>query len=54
MDDQFSEACVGPTHLTLPGYAARQRVYVGDVDQLASLHSEADLGTNLFQTVTGA
>jgi hypothetical protein len=29
-------------------------VYVTDVAQLSSLHTEADLGTNLFQTVTGA
>jgi hypothetical protein len=51
---QLWEACVGPTHLTLPSYAARQRVYLAHLDQLSSLHSEADLGTNLFQTVTGA
>jgi hypothetical protein len=51
---QLWEACVGPTHLTLPTLAARQRVYVTDVEQLGSLHTEADLGTNLFQTVTGA
>ncbi len=51
---QLWEACVGPTHQTLPHYAARQRAYVTDIDQLASLHTEADLGTNLFQTVTGA
>jgi hypothetical protein len=51
---QLWEACVGPTHLTLPSHAARQRVYVTDVGQLAALHSEADLGTNLFQTITGA
>lgn len=51
---QLWEACVGPTHLTLPSYAARQRTYITDIGQLASLHSEADLGTNLFQTVTGA
>jgi len=51
---QLWEACVGPAHLTLPTYAARQKVYVTDVSQLATLHSEADLGTNLFQTVTGA
>jgi hypothetical protein len=51
---QLWEACVGPTHLTLPTAAARQRVYVTDVEQLAALHTEADLGTNLFQTVTGA
>jgi hypothetical protein len=57
---QLWEACVGPTHLTLPGYAARQRVYISDIEQLGnlsdpgSLHAEADLGTNLFQTVTGA
>ncbi len=51
---QLWEACVGPTHLTLPTFAAKQRAYVTDIDQLASLHTEADLGTNLFQTVTGA
>lgn len=51
---QLWEACVGPTHLTLPSYAARQRVYVTDVEQLGSPMHEADLGTNLFQTVTGA
>lgn len=51
---QLWEACVGPTHLTLPSHAARQRTYIADLEQLAHLHSEADLGTNLFQTVTGA
>ena len=51
---QLWEACVGPTHLTLPTYAAQQRVYVTDVAQLSALHSEADLGTNLFQTIAGA
>ena len=51
---QLWEACVGPTHQTLPHYASRQRVYIADVDQLSALHQEADLGTNLFQTVTGA
>jgi hypothetical protein len=51
---QLWEACVGPTHQTLPHYAARQRVYVADAAQLSAWHQEADLGTNLFQTVTGA
>lgn len=51
---QLWEACVGPAHLTLPTYAARQRTFVADLTQLDHLHSEADLGTNLFQTVTGA
>jgi hypothetical protein len=51
---QLWEACVGPVNHTLPSYAARQKVYVTDVAQLSTLHTEADLGTNLFQTVTGA
>lgn len=51
---QLWEACVGPTHATLPTFAARQRTFVSDLDQLQHLHSESDLGTNLFQTVTGA
>ncbi len=51
---QLWEACVGPTHLTLPSFAARQRAYITDVEQLGNLTTEADLGTNLFQTVTGA
>jgi hypothetical protein len=51
---QLWEACVGPTHLTLPTLAARQRYYVAAVDELGQLHAESDLGTNLFQTVTGA
>lgn len=51
---QLWEACVGPTHATLPTFAARQRTFVANVEQLSHLHSEADLGTNLFQTVTGA
>ena len=40
--------------MTLPMLAARQRVYVTDAEQLTSTLSEADLGINLFQTVTGA
>jgi hypothetical protein len=51
---QLWEACVGPTHLTLPTFAARQRTFITDIDQLEHLHTEADLGTNLFQTVTGS
>jgi hypothetical protein len=51
---QLWEACVGPTGQTLPTFAARQRVYVADPAQLDETLSEADLGTNLFQTVTGA
>lgn len=51
---QLWEACVGPTSQTLPTLAARQRVYVSDAEQLSSTLSEADLGINLFQTVTGA
>lgn len=50
---QLWEACVGPTHQTLPSYAARQKSFITDVQQLSTL-TEADLGTNLFQTVTGA
>ena len=51
---QLWEACVGPTAQTLPMLAARQRVYVTELDQLGEHLSEADLGINLFQTVTGA
>ena len=51
---QLWEACVGPTAQTLPTLAARQRVYVTELDQLGEHLSEADLGINLFQTVTGA
>jgi hypothetical protein len=51
---QLWEACVGPTAQTLPTLAARQRVYVSEIDQLGDNLSEADLGINLFQTVTGA
>lgn len=51
---QLWEACVGPTAQTLPTLAARQRVYVTELDQLGEHLSEADLGVNLFQTVTGA
>lgn len=51
---QLWEACVGPTAQTLPTLAARQRVYVAEIDQLNEPLSEADLGINLFQTVTGA
>jgi hypothetical protein len=51
---QLWEACVGPTSQTLPSFAARQRVYVSEIDQLGEHLSEADLGINLFQTVTGA
>lgn len=51
---QLWEACVGPTVQTLPTLAARQKVYVAEIDQLGEHLSEADLGINLFQTVTGA
>ncbi|MER3415959.1 MAG: hypothetical protein C4297_07080 [Gemmataceae bacterium] len=51
---QLWEACVGPTHLTLPSYAARQRYYIARVEELLAPAHEADLGINLFQTVTGA
>ncbi|HMP01323.1 MAG TPA: hypothetical protein PKC45_02365 [Gemmatales bacterium] len=51
---QLWEACVGPAHLTLPTHRARRGTYLTDLDQLQHLHSEADLGTHLFQTVTGA
>lgn len=51
---QLWEACVGPTHQTLPTLAARQKVFVSDLSQLQHLHQEADLGLNLFQTITGA
>ncbi len=51
---QLWEACIGPTGQTLPTFAARQRVYVTDAAQLDQTLSEADLGTNVFQTVTGA
>ncbi len=51
---QLWEACLGPTHQTLPSLAARQRLFVTDLGQLQHVHSEADLGLNLFQTVTGA
>ncbi|HQR08374.1 MAG TPA: hypothetical protein PLN21_16210 [Gemmatales bacterium] len=51
---QLWEACVGPTAQTLPTLAARQKVYVAELDQLGEHLSEADLGINLFQTVTGA
>ena len=50
---QLWEACVGPTHQTLPTLAARQKVFVSDLSQLQHLHQEADLGLNLFQTITG-
>lgn len=51
---QLWEACVGPAHLTLPTHQARQRSYITDLAQLDADYVEADLGTNLFQTVTGA
>lgn len=51
---QLWEACVGPAQHTLPTYAARQRAYVVDPSQLDRLFAESELGTNLFQTVTGA
>jgi hypothetical protein len=51
---QLWEACVGPTAQTLPTFAARQRAYVAEVAELGEHLSEADLGINLFQTVTGS
>lgn len=52
---QLWEACVGPTAQTLPTFAARQRAYVAEAAELGDAHlGEADLGINLFQTVTGA
>ncbi len=44
----------GSASLTDTRLAARQRVYVTEIDQLGDHLSEADLGINLFQTVTGA
>jgi hypothetical protein len=51
---QLWEACVGPTAQTLPTFAARQRAYVAEAAELGEHLGEADLGINLFQTVTGS